>query len=107
MQDLATEVALALFLRRDRALIGSHVIEGEDDAVKVDVRDVIRRALAVDAVGMVFAHNHPSGDPAASRADLNFTRRLAFTASGVRITLFDHLIFARTGVTSMRSAGLL
>jgi DNA repair protein RadC len=52
-------------------------------------------------------HNHPSGDPKPSRADIDMTRKVKDAAAAVNITLHDHVIVSRGGHTSFRSAGLL
>ena len=85
-------------------------LEVRDDAVAhvaFQIRAIIARALALDAAGMVIAHNHPSGDPTPSAADIAATRRLALTCGSLDIRLHDHLIFAGGRCTSFRLEGLL
>jgi DNA repair protein RadC len=76
-------------------------------AVDLPMRDIFRAALDRGAVGLVIAHNHPSGDPRPSRADVEATRRLAETAASLGIRLHDHLIFAGGACRSFREMGLL
>jgi DNA repair protein RadC len=56
---------------------------------------------------MIMVHNHPSGDPKPSRADIEMTRELRDTAARLGITLHDHIIVAKSGRTSFKSTGLL
>ena len=77
------------------------------DLVALPLRDIFRRALVLDARGLVVAHNHPSGDPRPSGVDEQATRRLAATAEALGIRLHDHLIFAGGECTSFRALGLL
>ena len=75
--------------------------------VDLPIRAIFKRALALDAAGLVIAHNHPSGDPTPSEADIQATRRLAATAEALGIRLHDHLIFAGGDCVSFRALGLL
>ena len=68
---------------------------------------IFEAALNHDAAGLIVAHNHPSGDPAPSRADIAATHRFAATAADLGITLHDHLIFAGAETRSFRELGLL
>jgi DNA repair protein RadC len=97
-----------LHLDRDRRLIAleTHGVAGADE-IELPIRAILAAALGHDAVGLVVAHNHPSGDPRPSRADKAATRRLAETAASLGITLHDHLIFAGGECRSLRNLGLL
>lgn len=77
------------------------------DAVLLPMRAIFAAALGRGTRGMVIAHNHPSGDPRPSRADIEATRRLAETAANLGIRLHDHLIFAGGNCRSFRAMGLL
>ena len=81
--------------------------EGGGDETELPIRAIIAKALALDAEGMVVAHNHPSGNPAPSAADEAATRALAFAATDVGIRLHDHLIFAGGEWASFRDLGLI
>lgn len=76
-------------------------------SVDFPIRAIIARAFDLDAKGLIVAHNHPSGDPSPSRADIQVTRRLAETADTLGIRLHDHLIFAGSECRSFRQLGLL
>ena len=69
------------------------------------MREIFRAALNHGAAGLVIAHNHPSGDPRPSPADVAATRRLAETAAALDIVVHDHLIFAGGECRSFRELG--
>ena len=71
------------------------------------MRAIFAAGLRHGAEGLVIAHNHPSGDPEPSRADIEATRRLADVAAALGIRLHDHLIFAGGECRSFRELGLL
>lgn len=73
----------------------------------VPLRQIIARALSVEAAGLILAHNHPSGDAAPSREDVAATRRLAEVGQALGLRLHDHLIFAGGSCQSFRASGLL
>lgn len=81
---------------------------GGGDSVTIPVLLVLRNAVRRGAEQMLIAHDHPSGDPAPSRADIHATRRLCDAASATGIGLLDHIIVARGGPwCSFRLMGLL
>jgi DNA repair protein RadC len=75
--------------------------------VDVPLRQVVAEALALDAHGLILAHNHPGGDSSPSAADRAVTRRLAEVVGPLGIRLVDHLVFAGARVASFRQLGLL
>lgn len=83
------------------------VAVGSTMHVSVSGRAIIVRALALDASGLILAHNHPSGDVAPSHADIAFTRRMAVAAGVLDINLIDHIIVGKSNGASFRSLGLL
>lgn len=103
---LEAEALIVLHLDSGGRLICHDVIaQGGIDGVVFEPRLIILRALARGAAGMIVAHNHPSGDPRPSRADLAATRRLASLAHEFRIGLIDHLIVARGEISSAMVGG--
>ena len=70
-------------------------------------REVVRRALELDAKALILVHNHPSGDPTPSREDIAMTRQIRLAASALEIGLRDHIIVGNGRTTSFREAGLL
>jgi DNA repair protein RadC len=103
-----TEQVIALHLNSVGYLIRDEVVSmGSLSRAPVYPREIIRRALELGAATIIIAHNHPSGDPAPSKEDIQATRSLAAAAKLFDIELFDHFIITRSGSTSLRSEGLL
>ena len=97
-----------LFLDRKNVLIADEVQStGTVDHTPVYPREIVRRALEVGASAMVLVHNHPSGDPTPSRADIEMTRRIAGAANPLGIAVHDHVVVGRSGHASFKSLGLL
>lgn len=108
MAHEAIERVRVLHLDSKNVLIRDELVtEGSIDQAAVYVREIIRRAIDLHASGMILVHNHPSGDPAPSKADIQLTRELAEAARPLGIALHDHLIIGTQGQTSMRSQGLI
>ena len=105
--DSAGERLIIAFLAADGRLLALDSLEEDGDAVTLPMRALIARALALDAAGLVIAHNHPSGDPAPSAEDVRLTRRFATVCDALGIMLHDHLIFAGGRCGSFRQLGLL
>jgi len=97
-----------LFLDKRNAIIADEVQQrGTVDHTPVYVREVVRRALEVSATALILVHNHPSGDPAPSRADISMTSKIIEAAEPLGIVVHDHIIMGRSGHVSMRAEGLL
>jgi DNA repair protein RadC len=97
-----------LFLDRKNVLIADEAQQkGTIDHTPVYPREVVKRALELHASAIIMVHNHPSGDPTPSQADIEMTRRVLDAAKTVGITLHDHLVIGRGGHRSFRSLGLL
>ena len=97
-----------LFLDKKNHIIADEVMgRGTVDHTPVYPREVIKRALALDATALIIAHNHPSGDPSPSTADIEMTMKLRDLANSFGIALHDHLVVARSEVLSFKDKGLL
>jgi DNA repair protein RadC len=97
-----------LFLDRKNALIRDEAQQrGTIDHTPVYPREVVKRALELGASAIIMVHNHPSGDPTPSRADIEVTREVAKAAALLGVTLHDHLIIGRGRHASLRSLGLM
>jgi DNA repair protein RadC len=99
----------ALYLNARNRLLrdDSEIYRGTLDRAVVEPRELLKRALLSNAAALIVYHNHPSGDPAPSREDREFTRRLASAADLVGLRLLDHVVVGREGCVSFREAGLL
>lgn len=103
-----TERFRVLFLDiRNRLIADEEQQRGTVNHTPVYPREVVRRALELNASALIMVHNHPSGDPQPSRADIEMTRELRDTAARLGIALHDHIIVAKGGHTSFKSQGLL
>mgnify|MGYP002713090974 CR=1 FL=1 len=97
-----------LFLDKKNRLIADEVQQvGTVDHTPVYPREVIRRTLELSATALILVHNHPSGDPSPSSADVQMTKAIADIARPLGITLHDHLIVGRSGHVSMRGLKLI
>jgi DNA repair protein RadC len=95
-----------LFLDRKNRLIRDEVQgRGTVDHTPVYVREVVKRALELGASALIMVHNHPSGDPTPSRADIEMTREVAKAATLLGVTVHDHVIIGRGRHVSLRSLG--
>lgn len=97
-----------LFLDKKNGLIADEVQQsGTVDHTPVYPREVIRRALELSATALILVHNHPSGDPTPSRADIDMTKTIVQTAKPLGIAVHDHVIIGREGHASLRGLGLM
>jgi DNA repair protein RadC len=97
-----------LFLDRKNVLIADELQQtGTIDHTPVYPREVVKRALELNASAIIMVHNHPSGDPTPSRADIEMTARVQDATRAVGITLHDHLVIGKSGHASFKSLGLL
>src|SRR6202012_5407486 len=97
-----------LFLDRKNVLIADEVQgTGTIDHTPVYPREIVKRALELNASSLILVHNHPSGDPTPSRADIEMTREIAAAAKPLGIAVHDHLVVGRSGHASFKSLGLL
>ncbi|SLN34110.1 RadC family protein [Pseudooctadecabacter jejudonensis] len=103
-----TEQFRVLFLDRKNVLIADEQQgEGTVDHVPVYPREVVKRALELNASALILVHNHPSGDPTPSDEDIAMTHQIASAAQALSITLHDHLIIGRSRELSFKSQGLI
>ncbi|WP_349357446.1 DNA repair protein RadC [Stappia sp.] len=97
-----------LFLDKKNALIADEVQQrGTVDHTPVYPREVMKRALELSASAIILVHNHPSGDPTPSRADIQMTNQIAEIAKPLGIALHDHIIVGRDGHASFRGLQLI
>ena len=80
---------------------------GTVDHTPVYPREVVKRALELAATAVILVHNHPSGDPTPSRADIEMTRMVVETAKPLGISVHDHIIIGRDGHASLKGLQLM
>ncbi len=108
MAHRETEEFRVLFLDRKNVLIADEAqAKGTIDHVPVYPREVVKRALELGASALILVHNHPSGDPEPSGADITMTHRIADAADALGIKLHDHIVIGKAEDASFRSMGLL
>lgn len=108
LQHEKREQFRVLFLDRKNQLIVDEIMgHGTVDHAPVYPREVARRALELQASSLILVHNHPSGDPKPSRADIDITREIIDALDAFDITVHDHLVVGTNGVVSFRSSGLI
>lgn len=98
VKDVETLQVLLLNTRR-RLIRVEEVLDGTIDQLLVHPREVFKRAIAANAAAIVLAHNHPSGDPTPSEADIKVTRDLIRAGQLLKIEVLDHIIFGRATPT--------
>jgi DNA repair protein RadC len=97
-----------LFLDKRNQLIADEVQQtGTVDHTPVYPREVVRRALELSATALVLVHNHPSGDPTPSRADIQMTKQIVDVARSLGIEVHDHIIVGREGHASLKGLQLM
>jgi DNA repair protein RadC len=97
-----------LFLDKKNQLIADEVQqEGTVDHTPVYPREVVKRALELSATAVVLVHNHPSGDPTPSRADIQMTQQIIDVARPLGIAVHDHIIVGKDGHASLKGLKLI
>ncbi len=108
LQHASTEQFRVLYLDKKNRLVGDeHQARGTVDHAPVYPREVVKRALALDASALILVHNHPSGDPTPSHADIEMTKLVISAAKPFNIVVHDHLVIGRERTASFKSLGLL
>lgn len=97
-----------LFLdRKNRLIADERQQRGTVDHTPVYPREVVKRALELSASALILVHNHPSGDPTPSRADIEMTREIGEAAGRLGIAVHDHVVIGKAGHYSFKAQGLL
>lgn len=108
MAHLTHERVRVLYLNtRNRLLLDHLVHDGTIDEASIHPREVIKRGLEIGASALILVHNHPSGSPEPSRADIQVTHRISEAGRLLGITVHDHVIVGKEGQVSLRSKGLI
>lgn len=108
MAHRATEQFRILYLDRKNVLIADEEqAEGTVNHVPVYPREVMKRALELNASAVILVHNHPSGDPTPSQSDIDMTQKIEMAADALDIVIHDHIIVGQSRELSFRAEGLL
>ncbi len=108
MAHRETEQFRILFLDRKNILIADEEqAKGTVDHVPVYPREVVKRALELNASAVILVHNHPSGDPTPSQADIDMTRQIELAARAVGVVVHDHVVIGKESDASFRAMALL
>jgi DNA repair protein RadC len=103
-----SEQARVLYLDRKNKLIADEIAgRGTVDHAPVYPREIAKRALELAASAVILVHNHPSGDPTPSRADIDLTREIAAALQPLGVKLHDHLVVGAAETVSMKAKGLI
>ena len=108
MSHRETEQFRIIYLDTKNTLIADEEqAKGTIDHVPVYPREVVKRALELNAASLILVHNHPSGDPTPSQADIAMTRQVETAANALGLSVHDHLIIGKSTELSFRAEGLL
>ncbi len=108
MAHLTHERVRVLYLNAHNRLIMDFLAaEGTIDEAAIHPREVVKRALDLGATALILVHNHPSGDPEPSRADIQITNRITEAGRLLGIVVHDHVIIGRDGHASLKTKGLI
>lgn len=108
LADEPVERFRVLYLNRKNMLIADELQQrGTIDHTPVYPREVIKRALDLGASALIMVHNHPSGDPTPSQADIAMTREVRDAGERLGISLHDHIVVGKQGTTSFKQMGLI
>lgn len=108
MSHLSVEQFRLLFLDNKNKIIADEIQQqGTIDRTPIFPREVVKRSLELGAMSLIMVHNHPSGDPTPSQADIDITRKVIKAARELDIQVLDHLIIGRYGHTSLKEQGLI
>ena len=108
LAGLEHEVFMVIYLNTQNEVIGDEIlVEGTIDQLYIHPRQLMTRALNMSARGIILLHNHPSGTPSPSPADIQLTRSIKIAAEAVRLDILDHLIIARNSCYSIAAGELI
>jgi DNA repair protein RadC len=108
MRDLKHEVLKAIYLNNRNQIIEiTDLFEGSLDSIPIRPRDIVESAINHRATALIFAHNHPAGDPTPSKQDKQLTRDLVFVGSILQIKVLDHIIIGNSHYFSFADEGLI
>ena len=108
MRDLSKEVFKVIYLNnRNQIIDTADLFEGTLDNISICPREIVENAINHRATALMFAHNHPAGDPTPSRRDKQLTRELVFIGNILQIKVLDHIIIGDSSYFSFADKGLI
>ena len=108
MRDLKKEVFKVIYLNnRNQIIDAADLFEGTLESIPIHPREIVESAINYNATCLIFAHNHPSGDPAPSKSDKQITRDLIFVGNILQIRVLDHIIIGGNRYFSFADEGLI
>jgi len=108
MRDLKIEVFKVIYLNKRNAIVDAvDLFEGTLDSIPIRPREIMESAIAHNATGLIFAHNHPTGDPTPSKTDKQLTRELVFVGMVMQIKVLDHLVIGENRYFSFADEKLI
>ncbi len=108
MRDLQREIFKVVYLNnRNQIIDAADLFEGTLDGIPIRPREIVESAMKHAATGLIFAHNHPSGDPTPSKSDKQLTRDLIFIGMILQIKVLDHIIIGDNSYVSFADEGLI
>lgn len=108
MAHLTRERVRVLYLNAQNMLVLDDMVgDGTIDETAIHPREVIRRALDIGATALILVHNHPSGNPQPSRADIQVTHRIIEAGRHLGIVVHDHVVIGREGHVSLKAKGVI
>ncbi len=108
MQELREEIFKVIYLNsRGQIIDTADLFKGTLDRIPISPREIAESAIKHKAAGLVFVHNHPSGDPTPSRSDRQLTRDMVFAGDIIQIKVFDHIIIGANRYFSFADEGLI
>ena len=108
MAHLTHERVRVLYLNtQNRLILDDKVADGDIDEAAIHPRKVIHKAMDIGAAALILVHNHPSGSPEPSRADIQITQKIMEAGRLLGVTVHDHVIIGREGHVSLKAKGLI
>jgi DNA repair protein RadC len=108
MAHLTHERVRVLYLNtQNRLILDDKVADGDIDEAAIHPRKVIHKAMDIGAAALILVHNHPSGSPEPSRADIQITQKIMEAGRLLGVAVHDHVIIGRQGHVSLKAKGLI
>ncbi|MBX9885198.1 MAG: DNA repair protein RadC [Novosphingobium sp.] len=108
MAHLTHERVRVLYLNtQNRLILDDKVADGDIDEAAIHPRKVIHKAMDIGAAALILVHNHPSGSPEPSRADIQITQKIIEAGRLLGVAVHDHVIIGRQGHVSLKAKGLI